>query len=325
MFNRISIIAALSCSLWLLTGCHTAEPPMENDDCLWDLSSRHNVTIHLNLNQKMDFFQEVRVDEAESKIDTRSSDGKCLRYTVKVFISGTDTQIASSVGFSPEVVLPLPIGKLDIIAWVDYSDGQSTKDCYFFTDEWNELLVFSKYPYLANDPYKMGYWGKTSLTMAYNRLVVDLDVLPAMGQLQIIATDNPSVEVSGITISYPQRVPAAINGFTGKVSYSWADVSFLTTALPDEDGMQLLCFDNIFADDEPIAVPIKIEMKGTDGEVVARTLNIEAPIKRGGITEVRAPFYSILETPDIPGGESGGNGGITIDSRLDEEVIIELK
>lgn len=316
-----SVISGALC----LSSCHKADPPVENDDCLWDLSVRHKVVVSLENNTRMDFFEDVRLDDDDPLMgpSARNTEEKVWRYTVKAFRHGSTQEIACASGFSPEFEMDLPVGKVDIIAWADYVSPGITKDEYFFTDDFSEILVFSKYPYYANDRFKFGCWGKKSLVLAYNTPVVTVSLSPAMGQLKIIATDEPRDDVSRIRISYPGRIPSAINGFSGNVCYSWADVGYESYASVDDNGQILLGFDNIFADYTPCTVPIRIEMTRDDGHAVARRLRVEAPVKRGCITEVRGKFYSILEEdpdPDTP--DSGG--GIIIDPDLDETIIIEL-
>lgn len=323
--------AKLFLSLPLLTGavilssCHKEEPPVENDDCLWDLSVRHKVIVSLDVDARMEFFEDVRLDDDDPVMGcgSRSQEEKVWRYTVKAFRHGSDQVIAWASGFTPEFEMDLPVGKVDVIAWADYVKPGSMVDEYFFTDDFSEILVFSKYPYRPNDRFKFGCWGKSSLVLAYNTPAVSVSLKPAMGQLRIIATDEPRDDVSKIRISYPGRIPSAISAFSGKVCYSWADVGFDSKAVEDDNGQMLLAFDNIFADDTPCTVPIRIEMTRADGYAVARRLRVEAPVKRGGITEVRGKFYSILEEvpePDTP--DTGG--GITVDPELDETIIIDL-
>lgn len=321
-------LLSFSC-LGFLSSCHMAQAPEDTDDCIWDLSVRHPVIINLSADKSFEFFQEIRIfDDNEETLGRSADNSLSTRYTVKAYVAGSDKLIAQAVSFTPQVELNLPVGKIDIIAWADYVNHNSYYDKYFFTDEFNEILVLSKFPYVANDPYKLGCWGKLSMVMAYNTPAVDIDLSNVMGQLRVIATDAPRTDVTNIRISYPGRIPSAINAFTGNVNYSWADVEYATVAEQNDDGMMLLGFDNILADDEPVMVPVRVEMRTADGKVVARRLKVEAPIKRGGITEIRAPFYSILEElppPDNPGGDDTGDGGVGIKPDIDDEVIIVIK
>lgn len=316
----ISAVAlALSCS-----SCNNPAAPEDPDSCLWDLSVYRTVSVTVDVDKELSFFTDIRLDEEQpAGTNSQKDNAPALRYIVKAFRHGSTQQVASASGLNPTLEISLPVGKIDLIAWVDYVDPSLCKDKYFFTDDFNEMLVMSKYPYYANDRHKICYRGKKSVIMAYNTRSLTVDVAPAMGQLRIIAVDEFRSDVKNIQISYPAGVPSAINAFSGEISYVWNDVFFNTTPQKLDNGDWLLAVDNIFTGEKQISVPFRINMTDADGETVARRLKIEAPMKRGGITEVRGKFFSILE--DLPPAPPGpGSGGLVIDPNLNDTIIYYL-
>lgn len=309
----------------VVTSCDKATPPNEPDDsCLWDLSVRHSVTISLNVDDSMEPYKEVTYDE-DAKEGSRNGDPSyARRYVVYVFRAGTNQLVASAYSSSPTLDIQLPVGKLDVVGWADYSLPGSAMDEFFLTDDISELIVASKHPYVANNHFKHASWGKKSTTVAYNTKYVDVELSSVMSQLRIIATDTPNNDVAQISISYPERVPCAIDGISGVVCYSWSGVWFESAPVHLNIGETLLGYDNVPCNDSEMIVPVRIVMTSNDGKVIARCLRVDAPLKRGGITEVRGPFYSILQSDDPQEGGTTG-GGVSIDPSFDDEIVIIIK
>lgn len=309
----------------VMASCDKATLPDEPDDsCLWDLTVRHSVTVSLSVDDSMGPYKDVTYD-GDAKKNSRNGDiSYSRRYVVFAFRAGTDQLVASAYSSSPNLTLQLPVGKLDVVGWADYSVPGSVLDEFFLTDDISELIVATKHPYVANNHFKHASWGKKNTTVAYNTTYVDVELSSAMAQLRIIATDTPDNDVANISISYPGRVPCAIDGVSGEVCYSWADVWFESEPVRLNASETLLGYDNVLCNDSETIVPVRIVMTSDDGSVIARCLRVDVPLRRGGITEVRGPFYSIIQNEVPPEGGNTG-GGVSIDPSFDDEIVIVIK
>lgn len=312
-----------------LASCSKSEPEEPEDSCLGDLSVRHPVTVSLDVDNDLDFYKEVSYDPAENGDDDARSRSRgnsySMRYVVKVFKADTRQLVATMYSPTPDFTMDLPVGKMEFIAWADYSLSGSLQDELFLTDDFHELIVASKFPYEANNHHKRASWGLEEKTVAYNTSHVGIRLVPVMAQIQLIATDERKEDVARIRVSYPGRVPCAINGFSGDVCYSWAGVWFDSYPVGINNCETLLAYDNILCNPEETVVPVRIDMTSTSGTVVARSLKVDVPIRRGGITEVRGPFYSIVQGEDDPGSGGTTGGGISIDPGFDDEFEIIIK
>lgn len=318
------------CGIGLLfSSCNKDVYEEPEDNCLWDLSMRHPVTISLEVDNDFDFYKDVsyeadNIEEDDTPASRARSASYSMRYAVRVFKADTRQLVATMYSSTPNFTMELPVGKMEFIAWADYSLSGSLQDELFLTDDFHELIVASKYPYEANNHYKRASWGMDDRTIAYNTSHVGLRLEPVMAQIQLIATDEPKEDVAKIRISYPGRVPCAINGFTGDVCYSWAGVWFDSYPVGINNGETLLAYDNIFCNNNETIIPVRVDMTSATGTVIARSLKVDVPVRRGGITEVRGAFYSIIQNEDKPDSDITG-GGITINPDFDDEFEIIIK
>ena len=307
----------------LLTACSTKEAPEyvepPEDSCLTDLSARHPVTVTLIDDNSFDESPSIGYPIAIPA--SRSIESPRRRYVVKAFYQRTDRLVAEGASFDNHVTLSLPVGKITIIAWADYTVKEIPSDSYYFTDEWDELLLVDRHPYIANDFMKSAAWGRIDMAMAYNMTSLDLPLRQATGGFRLIATDAPNDGVTNITISYKKSVPCAIDGFTGSLSHAWDGCLFTGKTYDFGDGNTLLGFDIFPADDSEKIVPVSVTMRDADNRIVAYVDNIDIPVHRGKITKVFAPFYSIREPhpSEIPGG-----GGVNINPTFNNEIVIVI-
>ncbi|WP_301196546.1 DUF6562 domain-containing protein [Duncaniella muris] len=318
---RYSFLSLVSIAI-LFTGCSTQEAPEyvepPEDQCLIDLSSRHPVTVTVLDDDSFD--ESLSMDYPVSVI-SRSAMTPRRRYVVKAFDQRTGRVVAQGTSFTNSVVLSLPVGKITIIAWADYTTKDIPADSYYFTDEWGELLLADRYPYLANDYMKSAAWGRDDIAMAYNKTSLELPVKQATGGFRLIATDAPNNEVKTISVSYNKSVPCAIDGFSGEVSYTWDGCSFACkTTLLDSGNMQL-GFDIFPVGTSETTVSVSVTMRDADGRIVAYVDNIDIPVQRGKITKVFAPFYSIREPHPS---ETPGGGGVNVDPTFNNEIVIVI-
>lgn len=155
----------------VMQSCHTQGPaPVvtePEDQCLIDLSARHDVMVCCDVDDAFPYSESVAYVPENAVTSRFEADAMVRRYTVKAFVRGTRQEVASGVSLSPEVSLSLPVGKLDIIAWADYVPQGSVSDYYWFTDDFSEMLEHEKAEYRADDDYKAAAHGIERVTVAY--------------------------------------------------------------------------------------------------------------------------------------------------------------
>lgn len=311
----------LACAVGISSCSH--EYPEDNEDyCIGGLSKVHKVSVHIDITDNMIQDEPVVIPE---KVRSTYATPR-LRYTAVATRPGSNEIISKACSTEPDVELKLPIGKVEISAWVDYAAPESTRNTYYFNDVWNEILVYSKDDYQSNNRYKAAFWGKEKFALTATTSLVDVKVSNATALLEVYATDDKDAYAKTVQFQYSPRVPAAINGFTGKVSYWWADCGWKSDLKPkpaiSTHGI-LLGYDYIPTDEVGNTVKLKVTIRDSDGNILARKMPFEIPIKRGHITTVKAPFFSILEEDpdDKPTNE---NSGIGIDPSYNPDVIITL-
>ncbi|MCM1337679.1 MAG: hypothetical protein NC187_00525 [Candidatus Amulumruptor caecigallinarius] len=294
------------------------------DQCLIDLSARHDVTVVCDVDDAFPYSESLAYIPENSVTSRSEADMMVRRYTVKAFVRGTHQEVASGVSMSPEVSLSLPVGKLDIIGWADYVPQGSVADYYWFTDDFSEMLEHEKAEYRADDDYKAAAHCIENVTVAYNTRRISVGLSTVMAKVRLIASDSPSPEVSRIRVSFPGGVPSAVDAFSGKVCYSWQGVAYNALARPHGSEEWLLSEAMMPANADASRIAICVEMFDADNNIVARIRGIDVPVRRGCITEVKAPFFSAKEVDPVPDDPPSG-GGIGIDTDFDDSVVIVLK
>lgn len=313
-----------------LQGCHTLGPapvePEAEDQCLLDLSARHEVTVSCSVDDAFPYSESLIYEPEESVGSRASADRMVRRYTVKAFVRGTTQEVASAVSLSPDVALSLPVGKLDIIAWADYVPDGSVTDYYWFTDDFSEMLEHEKADYRADDDFKAAAHAIANVTVAYNTRTIPVNLSTVMGSVRLIATDAPAATVGRVKVSFPQGVPAAVNAFSGNVCYTWQNVSYLATASPNGAEEWLLSSVLMPADEATSYVGVRVETFDSDNNFLSRIKCIPVPVRRGCVTEVRAPFFtaSEFESGDDDGDSASGTSS-GIDPDFEDSIVINLK
>lgn len=117
-----------------------------------------------------------------------------------------------------------------------------------------------------------------------------MNAKPTMGGYRILPTDTASYDIGKVVVYYLTPLPAAVDGFSGKITYKWSDISYET--LPHGE---ILAEDFVLAqDDEESMLTCRIEIYNKEGGLRARSSKLNIPIVNGGITTVTGNFYSML-------------------------------
>lgn len=268
---------------------------LSESDCFDPEVPTTDVSVHVNLDDEMKLYR---------NITSRASSDYALRYILKSFMGAKE--IGSTVSLSPDMQIKVPAGACRLAVFVEFvPKADTSKDYYFFTSQFEELLLRNRVNYQGNDDVKLAFHGVLDCMIDNKTKQLVMDASPAMGRFRLIPTDKPDYTVGRIEIKYPTDMPAAINGFNGVVCVTWGNVVFVSRAEGEDIG-----FDNIFAGSKEETVTVTVEIRDTDNTIRARIKNLKIPIRRGGITNVHLPFYTTLDPGD---GEVGSGQGIGID------------
>ncbi|MCM1110507.1 MAG: hypothetical protein NC336_04815 [Clostridium sp.] len=134
---------------------------------------------------------------------------------------------------------------------------------------------------------------------------VGLRLPRAMAEYRVIATDAAPVATGlTVTVRYADYNPSAYDPV--RRTTTDAVITEFGTAVRDlGSGEYLLAEDAVFTASDSTVTRLRIEITTPGGETVSRTPLLTIPVRRGSVTELRGPFFSMHD--------SGGGGGVTID------------
>ena len=304
----------------LLVSCSKDIEPDE-DYCLRE-DNRDLVCLNLAVQKSMFTYKNLDIDDENNVTISRSAEKEepHIRYYINVYPADCDEKakpIYSTTTTEPQITLSLPIGKCRVIAWADYVTNDDGFSKYFHTDDFSDMLLIDKYDYTANDPYKSCFLCSKDVTVSYKTPLIDMKLMPLMGQYRIVASDQPDYEVGKILVSYPSGVAASVNAFTGNICHVWQDVSFKSEC------DSYVVFDNILAEKAESEIHLAIKVFDEDGRLRAYRRSIKFPIVRQGVTTATTNVFTLLEDEnpgDNPGTEGGGQAGIN--DKYDTTYII---
>lgn len=300
--------------LLMTVGCSKGIEPDE-DYCLRP-GYKDPVNISLSVDDSFSPYKDV-ISEVE---DTKSGNTG-MRYVVSVYDLASfsalnpGSPVIYEVSDSPDFTVPLAPGKYRVFAWADYERVERSDNHYFHIDDFSDMLLVEKYGYQGSDPLKNGFSGTKDITVSYRTPDQTLHLSTTMAQYRLSASDTPDYNVGRIVISYPAGVPASINLFSDEICHLWQDVSF------DAHEGECVAFDNILAEREERSLVIAVEVYDDKGVLRARRKAVAVPLIRGGITNVKARIYTVLEGDDSPS-TSGGSGGIN--DQYDDTIFIMI-
>lgn len=281
-------------------------PNVGNNDFLNGF--RTDFTVNLSMGKSL--FDYATVDSLQ--FDTKTSLDWGFRYCVAAYKGNDSSPYEVLSSYDPEVTFNLPPGKYTFVGWSDPVPDYSDKSYFFYTDEFSEIMLRHKYDYSGNDLGKMAFRNQSDIRVAYNTKKTDMVLQPAMGRYRLVATDTADFIPGKVLISY-NKVPASLEGKSGRISGYWSDVSFISSVNENE-----LAFDHVLAHDEETLVELCVEIYDDRDNLRARVRKVTVPVVKGGITTLRGNFFSTLQL------EKGQNqDGITIDPNFEETVEIE--
>ena len=262
------------------------------------------LAVHVSVDGSLRDYRDIEAGRSESML---------MRFTA---VASRDTEIlTSTVSMVPDFTMDVPEGVCALTVFADYIPEGSAEDFHFFTDIFEELLVKNRVNYQPNVPSRVAYYGRKAIVAQTQRVSVATSV--AMAQYRLVASDRPDYEVGNVRISFNSGYPAAIDGLTGDVCRSWGGLAF--NAFPQAE---TIAADMVFADSVETVLNAKVEVYDTDGKLRARIQSVDIPVVRGGVTNVRGPFYTTYEEDErIPDDEGSG---IQINPEFASDIVIKI-
>lgn len=307
----------LLAGLFPLVAC--SKDSIEEDD-EYCLNPKYKVPLEVTVNLDKEFKPYKLIDSVYNK--TRSKDSlPSLKYYVAAYpmTSGLPKVVKNSY----EKTIPIQIhpGRYTVVGWVMYETTDESRGYNFYDDDFNELLLRSKYNYSGADEYKIAYRGAEPKNIPYNATSVAVTAKPAMALYKLVATDTAAFYPEKVIISYSSLLPSAINAKTGNINWWWRDISYNSTVIHQENEGDLLAADYVLSqNDQETSVTVIVEIYDEKGRLRARKKNLEIPLMNGGITTVRGNFYSVLETDNY----NSAGSGISIKTEWDASFEIAI-
>jgi len=313
IISSLWVYALLPLTAISITAC--SEHREIEDDCIVEAGQSE---LKINMTVETSLFNHKDVEVSDTM--TRAESDKQLRYYVsayRVYNGQLAHEYAQFSSSNPNLSVKLPLGKYRILAWSQFVDkNDSTSKGYFYTDDFKDMLLRNKYSYQGCDSYKMGCYATGDITVSYKTPELNLNLKPAMGQYRIKATDTADYKVGKVTVTYVDRLPCSLDVVNNRMFDYWTGIAYNN----ETPTLDCVAFDNVLAvTEEKIAV--MVEVYDTDGRLRARRRKIEFPVVQGGITNVSAKIFTLLEPTDGYVGDEGGG----VNDAFDNTIFIGIE
>ena len=281
-----------------------ALPACCSEDCVSPVIPDRELAVHVDVDDHFEDYKNIEMGRGESML---------IRFTAVAYQG--EKIVSTMVSMVPDFSMKLPNDDCLLAVFADFVLESSSEDYHFFTDIFSEILLKNRVSYLPDVPSRVAFYGNENVSATMTQ--ANIKVSTAMAKYRLEATDAPDYEVGNIRISFNSAYPAAINGFNGNVCRGWSGLAFNSQCAGE-----MIAADMVFAEFEEIMLSARVEVYDTDGKLRARIKSVGIPVKRGGITTVRGPFFTTFEE-DEPGPDSGGSG-IEIDPSFTTDIIIKI-
>lgn len=262
-------------------------------------------------------------------------DGYALHYVVAA-TKGDGLLWSRATSDSPEVTMSLTPGDYTVYAWADFvpkDGGRADRDHWYFTDEFNEVLLKEKFSYKGSTHAKKAFAGskKINVPMVTERADAGsrsaderITLSTPQGRFRVLPTKEAPYEVGSVKITYKEGIWGGHDLIGDAPTVRWQGVNFHTIYGSCAD--DVLGFDYLFTGGgEDETFPMMIEVFDGEGYLRARAADVKVPLRRGHLTTVRGDFFNILEKDPTPADTTGGNGGgIGIDPEFEKTFIISI-
>lgn len=300
----------------LLSGC--SADTMEEPDEDWCLDPEYHVPLTVTVNVDNRFREYVTSDS----IFTRSAGEKpTLKYVVAAYPRDSRLPIRLLISTDSVMDVNLHPGKYTFCSWVCLEQPRGNTLNYF-TDDFNELLLKHKFNYSGDPSFKTAWRSEDLFTIPYNASYVSMTAKPAMAIYRLETTDEPDFEIGDIRVTYTSPLPAAVDGRTGLINWTWSGISY-SSSLQDD----LLAADAVLSQPAGTQVELMVEITDSSGEVRARKTGLEVELVNGGVTTVRGNFFSVLDpapSPPVTPDPAPPSQGVGVDTKWAGTHVIEL-
>jgi len=336
--NRLFRLFFLLCSSALFAGC-IHEFPGDNpaDPSLIDVS----VTLTIRMEFRSDTIFQTYAGMLEGDYD--------IRYIVDIYnddpdattragdriarIVKTESNLATKGSYTVTDTLQLLPKKYQIVAWIDFVDRGTTTDKYYNTDDLQHVSIVqqggqyhgyntTKDAFIAKSdmdltPLRGQRYASYNLEMeatrpfaVYRIITIDMERYRTYHQSPAYASLRPYSTNVWYDLFFPMGFNAFLNvplQFTAGVNYSYN----IMEVVPEQEAE--IASDYVFVGDDTFYL-VDFEILTPDGERINTVHNLRINLKQNCITIIRDEFL----TKDL------NNGGIGIDDRFSDEIIIQI-
>lgn len=322
--SLIAILIALA-----LQGCIHTYPEGDGDD-----PTEVKVALELALGKE---WTEQKISYGE---ESRSAQSPLLRTMVS--ISGKGSKVSKFENIVPQdeiengvLLLPLPeplyAQVYNINVWCDYVDPISQSPLGYDATSLSDIKpLYNNGLFLSYHDCRH-YNGTIDLSMHHGewdvKTVIPVGMQFPTGAFRIVAEDYTEFlqlfssdfingEEFTVVVEYESDVPSAFDLREDVPTRPTADIKFSRTLdyiiFPVEE--LEIAADRLFVTTEPMKISMCITLFNSAKAIVARTEGVTIPIERGKITTVAGKFLTNFIS-----------GGLTIDTRWDGEITIEIE
>lgn len=264
------------------------------------------------------------------------NDMRNIRYIVRAFPVNGSTQSHVSAGQvivnathdtpATQCRMILPSGQYKLLAWADYVPQATNSDYYYNTTDFaNITYVESRFGTGGDD--RNAYTGSAEVDFKVpvgdttTVINANINLKSVMAKFKYVTTDwhefADKNEHLRVMVSYSGFLPYNFNMFTNLPFDSQTGKYFITEMTDiniDDNGEATMCFDYVMVNGEEGSVSVQIGLYDDSGKQVGRTVPINVPLRRGGLTVVKGNFLT----------KTAGAGGIGIDPGFDGDIVIYI-
>lgn len=316
-----------------LNSCLYEDPEMTSDGQLGIDPTEVNVTADIKLN--------IKLSESESTRSRVAAEGGYQhRFIVETYLD--DMAVHRQVVYedvdpdrnrlSVPVTIKLHARDYRAVVWADYVKTDSEDDLFYNTEILDPLIATE--PYEGNSDYKDAFYATQELSLSDYRdewgakVPVEIELKRPVARYELVATDVASFlkkiadkEISGkrftARIKYRYYLSVGFDVLDDKLRHALMYLQYSKTFDVPAEGVKdfVVGLDYVFVGNEPLEIPIEVEIVDEKKVTVARTM-INVPCQQGKKTVVRDNF--LTADPDI------ADDGVGIDPGFDDEVDMEV-
>ncbi len=232
-------------------------------------------------------------------------------------------------GLDRKVEVGVDPGDYNVMVWTDYVPSGQTTDWHYLTADFAEITLDATRPHSGCDDTRDAFRGVAEASIAEGESKeIPVPLVRPMARYRIIATDVrefaetlakaeadgkgdnattqggaqlPTINTDDyvIVVRYPGYMTSAFNMFIDHPADSRTGVQYNGQMVQLSDDEMELAFDYVFTNGTETAVTVAVDLYNTRGDLLARSSNINVPLKRSHLTEVRGAFLTTQASGDV--------------------------